>query len=72
MRVAVWRPIVTERIAERRLKASSVLTDEDVRVRWIDETEVRAIDPQRRALRNVSARKICEDPGRPVTTCDDP
>jgi len=32
MRVAVWRPIVTDRIAKRRLKASSLLTDEDVRV----------------------------------------
>jgi molybdopterin-guanine dinucleotide biosynthesis protein A len=55
MRVAVWGPIVTERIAKRRLKASSLLTDEDVRVRWIEEAEVRAIDPRLRALHNVNA-----------------
>jgi molybdopterin-guanine dinucleotide biosynthesis protein A len=55
MRVAVWRPIVAVRIAARRLKASALLTDEDVRVRWIEEAEVRAIDPQLRALHNVNA-----------------
>lgn len=54
LRVAVWRPIVTARIAKRRLKASSLLTDEEVRVRWIEETEVRAIDPVLRALHNVN------------------
>jgi molybdopterin-guanine dinucleotide biosynthesis protein A len=54
LRVAVWRPIVTDRIAKRRLKASSLLTDEEVRVRWIEETEVRAIDPALRALHNVN------------------
>jgi hypothetical protein len=31
------------------------LTDEDVRVRWIEEVEVRAIDPLLRALHNVNA-----------------
>jgi len=55
MRVAVWPPIVTERIAKRRLKASSLLTDEDVRVRWFEEAEVRAIDPRLRALHNGNA-----------------
>lgn len=55
LRVAVWRPIVTRRIAARRLKASSLLTDEEVRVRWIEEADVRAIDPQLRALHNVNA-----------------
>lgn len=55
LRVAVWRPIVTARIAQRRLKASSLLTDEAVRVRWIEEDEVRAIDPMLRALHNVNA-----------------
>lgn len=54
LRVAVWRPIVTDRIAKRRLKASSLLTDEEVRVRWIEEAEVRAIDPKLRALHNVN------------------
>jgi molybdopterin-guanine dinucleotide biosynthesis protein A len=55
LRVAVWRPIVATRIAARRLKASALLVDEDVRVRWIEEAEVRAIDPLLRALHNVNA-----------------
>ena len=55
MRVAVWRPIVTDRITQRRLKASSLLTDEDVHVRWIEEAEVRAIDPMLAVLHNVNA-----------------
>jgi molybdopterin-guanine dinucleotide biosynthesis protein A len=53
-RVAVWRPIVTARIAARRLKASSLLTDEQARVRWIEEAEVRQVDPQLRTLHNVN------------------
>jgi len=55
MRVAVWRPIVAARIAAGRLKASSLLTDEAVRVRWIEEAALRAIDPLLRALHNVNA-----------------
>lgn len=55
MHVAAWRPIVTERLAAGRLKASALLTDEDLRVRWIEEAEVRAIDPELRALHNVNA-----------------
>jgi molybdopterin-guanine dinucleotide biosynthesis protein A len=54
LRVDVWRPIVTARIAARRLKASSLLTDEEVRVRWIEEAEVREIDPALHALHNVN------------------
>jgi molybdenum cofactor guanylyltransferase len=54
LRVAVWRPIVTARIASRRLKASWLLTDEEVHVRWIEEPELRAIDPTLRALYNVN------------------
>jgi molybdenum cofactor guanylyltransferase len=55
LRVAVWHPIVARRIAARRLKASALLTDEDVRVFWIEEPALRAIDPQLRALHNVNA-----------------
>jgi molybdopterin-guanine dinucleotide biosynthesis protein A len=55
MRVAVWRPIVSARIAARRLKASMLLTDEQVRVRWIEEAEVRGIDPVLRVLHNVNS-----------------
>lgn len=55
LRVSPWRPIVTARIAARRLKASSLLTEEDVRVRWIEEAEVREIDPALGTLHNVNA-----------------
>jgi molybdopterin-guanine dinucleotide biosynthesis protein A len=54
LRIPVWRPIVEARIAARQLKASSLLTDEVVCVRWIEEAEVRAIDPLLRALHNVN------------------
>jgi len=60
LRVDVWRPIVAARIAARRLKASSLLTDEDVRVRWIEEAELREIDPMLRALHNVNAPEDLE------------
>jgi molybdopterin-guanine dinucleotide biosynthesis protein A len=55
LRVVAWRPRVAARIAARRLKASALLTDEQVRVRWIEEAELREIDPLLRALHNVNA-----------------
>jgi molybdopterin-guanine dinucleotide biosynthesis protein A len=55
LRAAVWRPIVSARIAARHLKASALLTDEQVRVRWIEEAEVRGIDPLLQTLHNVNA-----------------
>ena len=55
LRVAVWQPIVARRIAARHLKASSLLTDEEVRVCWIEEGALRSVDPQLRALHNVNA-----------------
>jgi len=55
LRVDVWRPIVAARIAARRLKASALLTDEQVRVRWVEEAALREIDPGLRALHNVNA-----------------
>jgi len=54
LRVAVWQPIVNARIAAKKLKASSLLTDEDVRVHWIDEAELRVSDPDLRSLHNVN------------------
>jgi hypothetical protein len=51
MRVAAWSEIVAGRLAARRLKASSLLTDEPLRVR--EEGELRAVDPHLRALHNV-------------------
>jgi molybdenum cofactor guanylyltransferase len=55
LRIATWQPIVTRRLAAGRLKASALLTDEAARVRWIEEPELRAIDPQLRALHNVNS-----------------
>ncbi len=54
LRVAAARPIVARRVAARRLKASELLTDEGLRVAWIEEAELRAIDPELRALFNVN------------------
>lgn len=53
-RVMTWRPIVTARITARLLKASALLTDQRSRVRWIEEAEVRRVDPSLRSLRNVN------------------
>jgi molybdopterin-guanine dinucleotide biosynthesis protein A len=54
LRTEVWRPIVTGRIAAGLLKASALLIDEQVRVRWIEEVEVRGVDPELRSLHNVN------------------
>lgn len=55
MPVAAWSEVVVGRLAAGRLKASSLLTDEPLRVRWIEERELRAVDPQLRALHDVNA-----------------
>jgi len=55
LRVAVWRPIVSARIAARVLRASALLGERHVRVRWIEEASVRAIDPSLQSLRNVNS-----------------
>jgi molybdopterin-guanine dinucleotide biosynthesis protein A len=54
LRVATWRPIVAARIAARQLKVSALLTDEPVRVVWIDELTLRVVDPALRAMHNVN------------------
>ena len=55
LRVAAARPVVAARLAARRLKASKLLTDGELRVAWIEEAEVRAIDPALRVFFNVNA-----------------
>jgi len=55
LRVAAARPAVASRLAGARLRASRLLTDGDLRVAWISEPELRAIDPALRALFNVNA-----------------
>jgi molybdopterin-guanine dinucleotide biosynthesis protein A len=54
LRIATWRPIVAARIAARQLKVSALLTDEPVRVVWIDELTLRVVDPALRAMHNVN------------------
>jgi molybdopterin-guanine dinucleotide biosynthesis protein A len=48
------RDVVEQRIAARRFKASGLLTDEALRVSWIEEPALRAIDPELRALFNIN------------------
>jgi len=55
LRCAVYRPIVARRLAARALKASQLLDGEPVRVAWLDDSELRAIDPELRAFFNVNA-----------------
>lgn len=54
LRVAVVRPHVQRRLAERKLKVAELLTDDGLRVAWLDERELRAVDPELRALFNVN------------------
>jgi molybdopterin-guanine dinucleotide biosynthesis protein A len=49
------RDVVERRIAAGQRKASRLLTDGELRVCWIEEPELRAIDPEARALFNVNA-----------------
>lgn len=53
--VTTARPIVAARLATRRLKASQLLTDGELRVAWLDEAALRAIDPSLRVLANINA-----------------
>jgi molybdopterin-guanine dinucleotide biosynthesis protein A len=54
LRVEAARPAIAARLAGARLKASRLLTDGDLRVSWIAEPAIRAIDPTLRALFNVN------------------
>lgn len=53
-RVAAVRPRVEARLAAGRLKASALLTDEGLEVAWVEGAELRAIDPDLRALTNIN------------------
>jgi molybdopterin-guanine dinucleotide biosynthesis protein A len=55
LRCATCAPVVERRIAAGQRKASRLLTDGELRVCWIEEPALRAIDPQLRALFNVNA-----------------
>lgn len=64
VRVAAARPIVAARLAERRLKASQLLTDGELRAAWLDEAAIRAIDPSLRVLANINAPADLSADGR--------
>ena len=49
------RGVVERRIAAGQRKASRLLTDGELRVCWIRDHELRAVDPELRALFNVNA-----------------
>jgi len=52
--VAAVRPRVEARLAAGRLKASALLTDAGLVVAWVDDAQLRAIDPDLRALTNIN------------------
>ena len=56
--LAVWSPraglAAARRLAAGRFKTSGLLTDEGLRVAWLDEAALRAIDPALRCLVNVN------------------
>ncbi|MBA3453881.1 MAG: molybdenum cofactor guanylyltransferase [Deltaproteobacteria bacterium] len=54
LRTAAVRPHLDRRLAQKQLKASALLTDDGLRVAWIEESELREIDPELRALFNVN------------------
>ncbi|MGE0870801.1 MAG: molybdenum cofactor guanylyltransferase [Kofleriaceae bacterium] len=54
LHVPTCLPVVERRIAAGELKASALLTDAGLRVAWLDDNDVRAIDPELRVLRNVN------------------
>ena len=55
LRVAPAATAVTAMLAAGEHKASRLLTDQGLRVTWIDEAFVRAIDPELRGLRNINS-----------------
>jgi molybdopterin-guanine dinucleotide biosynthesis protein A len=58
------RAAVEARVASGRYKASGLLVDEGLRVAWIEESALRAIDPDLRALVNVNEPSDIDQPSR--------
>ena len=48
-------PEVQRRLDAGRLKVATLLTEGPLRVAWVEEAELRAIDPSLRSLRNINA-----------------
>ncbi len=57
LRVATALPMVRARLAAQLYSAQRLLTDGDLRVHWLDEAALRAVDPALRALTNVNSPK---------------
>lgn len=55
LRVAACRPVVEARLAAGRYKAAALFTDGALAVGWIEEAELRRIDPELRVLANVNS-----------------
>jgi molybdopterin-guanine dinucleotide biosynthesis protein A len=62
LRCAACAPVVAGCLAAGRRKASRLLTDEGLRVAWIEEAELRAIDPALRVLWNVNVPADLDGP----------
>jgi molybdopterin-guanine dinucleotide biosynthesis protein A len=55
LRCTTCAPVVERRIAAEHRKVSRLLTDGELRVCWLEERDLRAVDPELRALFNVNA-----------------
>ena len=55
LRCATCAPVVERRIAANQRKASWLLTEGELRVEWLEERDLRAIDPELRVRFNVNA-----------------
>lgn len=53
-RVAAVREVAEARLAARQLKASELLTDAGLAVAWIEEAELRELDPTLKLLSNIN------------------
>jgi molybdenum cofactor guanylyltransferase len=54
LRVAACAPVVQRRLAASQRKAARLFLEGELRVSWIEEAELRAVDPELRALVNVN------------------
>ncbi len=54
LRVAAVRPVLDQMLATGQRKASRLLTDAGLRVHWLPEAELRAVDPSLASLANIN------------------
>lgn len=63
LRVAAARPALDRLLASGQRKASRLLTDAGLAIRWLAEPDVRAVDPSLRSLANVNSPSDLENSG---------